>query len=68
MLPGEFGTENANVQVMLDGSFTNEEMMRLRALRARADAHPDYEDRGIDERRLKFLRWLVEHGKLSDDC
>lgn len=50
-----------------DDDFTVEEKERLLALCQHFSAHPEYLEFGIDERRLTFARWLVEHGKLSED-
>lgn len=47
--------------------FTAEEKERLLALCQHFSAHPEYLELGIDERRLTFARWLVEHGKLSEN-
>lgn len=47
-------------------AFTPEERAQLEALRARyADTH-DCGEFGLDERRLRYVRWLVEHGCLSE--
>ncbi len=45
-------------------SFTPEEIAKLAALQARSRSI-DIE-MGLDERRLRFARWLVDHGKLSE--
>ncbi len=45
-------------------SFTPEEIVKLAALQARSRSI-DIE-LGLDERRLKFARWLVDHGRLSE--
>jgi hypothetical protein len=50
-----------------DGRFTSEEGQRLIALRQRLALRPTPVDLDIDERRLQFARWLVEHGRLSED-
>jgi hypothetical protein len=47
--------------------FTTEEKERLLALCQHFSAHPEFLESGIDERRLTFARWLVEHGRLSED-
>ncbi len=44
-----------------DDRFTAEEAQRLTALQ------PVYRDVELDERRLQCARWLVEHGRLSDE-
>lgn len=51
----------------IDDDFTPEEKERLLAVSQHFSAHPEYLESGIDERRLTFARWLVEHGRLSED-
>ena len=46
-------------------SFTPEELAKLVALQNRSRSI-DIE-LGMDEQRLRFARWLVEHGKLSEE-
>lgn len=50
-----------------DDDFTAEEKERLLALCQHFSSHPEYLELGIDERRLTFARWLVEHGRLSEE-
>lgn len=50
-----------------DDDFTPDEKERLLALCQHFSAHPEYLEFGIDERRLTFARWLVEHGRLSEN-
>jgi hypothetical protein len=47
-------------------SFTRQEVERLAALRQRFHLPGDHFERVIDERRLEFARWLVEHQRLSE--
>lgn len=49
-----------------ENRFTAEEWSRLSALRQRIASLPDYRELGSDIRRLEFVRWLVQHGKLSE--
>lgn len=43
------------------------EIRALTALRRRWNQAPDSRDIPAEERRLLFARWMVEHGRLSDD-
>jgi hypothetical protein len=43
------------------------ELAPLRTLSERDDAPQLCVEPVLDERRLRFARWLVEHGKLSED-
>ncbi len=47
--------------------FSNAEIDRLSKLQLRYREAPDALDLPIEECRLRFSRWLVEHGKLSED-
>jgi hypothetical protein len=66
MKPWEYETETTCQPLVLDGHFSTEEITRLHALRQHVLSHPASLELGIDERRLTFARWLVEHGKLSE--
>jgi hypothetical protein len=46
--------------------FTCEELARLQALRQRFPLYSEYL-LSLEKQRLDFVRWLVEHGKLSGD-
>ena len=48
-------------------SFTPEELANLLALRSDIESRTIDIELDLDERRLQFARWLVDHGKLSDD-
>jgi hypothetical protein len=58
---------SANLQsALLVGPFTNEEATRLRSIRTEIMKNPVYLDRVLDEHRLRFVRYLVEQGEISD--
>lgn len=46
--------------------FAPQELAKLLELRARVESCGVNIELGLDERRLRFARWLVEHGKLSE--
>jgi hypothetical protein len=48
-------------------SFTPEEFAKLAALRTHLQTRAVDIELDLDERRLTFARWLVEHGRLTDD-
>lgn len=54
--------------VTLADLFTPKQLARLFALRSHAHALRVSEESGLDAHRLTFARWLVEHGKLTEDC
>jgi hypothetical protein len=66
----EHETDVAGVLILLDNGFTGEEVARLLVLGQAMRAAPSPLDRplpGLEQRRLEFARWLVQHGKLSED-
>ena len=52
----------------LDARFTVVEKALLARLRERVESHLNPLDFvGIEQQRLEFARWLVQHGKLSEE-
>ncbi|HLJ80500.1 MAG TPA: hypothetical protein VKT52_03365 [Ktedonobacterales bacterium] len=68
MVPHEYVNNTNSRPATLSGNFTAEEVSRLTQLRSNFHAHSEYLERVIDERRLEFARWLLDHGKLSEAC
>lgn len=60
--PQNTGVETTTSQ----GTFTPEEFAKLTALRELVARRSVYDELGLDEKRLKFARWLYEHGRLSE--
>ncbi len=54
-------------ETALAATFTPEELIRLRALREQYETSQDCGEFGLDERHLRFARWLVGHGRLSEE-
>lgn len=50
----------------LAATFTPEEFAHFHALREQFQIDQDCGEFGLDEARLQFARWLVEHGRLSE--
>jgi hypothetical protein len=44
-----------------------EELTKLRQVRARFGGHPAWMELALDERRLSFVRWLVDHGRINEE-
>jgi hypothetical protein len=59
--------EAARQAGLLGDHCSEREVAALLVLRRRWRQEPDLLDLSPDERRLKFARWLVEHGRLSED-
>lgn len=65
-MPGQDFQQNTNSSpVVLGNGFTSEEAARLQSLRETFHAQAEYL-RELDERRLEFVRWLMETGRLSE--
>lgn len=47
--------------------FTPETLAKLAELRERYRGHPEWIEFSMDERRLDFVRWLVECGRLHEN-
>jgi hypothetical protein len=66
MMPKEYGNTTNGRPATLGGNFSKDEVARLTNLRRNFYEHTEYLERVIDERRLEFARWLLDHGKLSE--
>ena len=59
------GSEQAH-RAALASAFTQEGVARVEALRATCEATHDCGEFGLDLRRLRYVRWLVEHGRIGE--
>lgn len=48
-------------------TLTADEMWRLTAFQRSCDYQPQCVEWEMDPRRLEFVRWLIQHERLSDD-
>ena len=68
MMSPDYG-HNANSRpATLSGNFTADEVDRLSKMRRDFHSDADFLRRVLDDRRLEFARWLLENGKLDDQC
>jgi hypothetical protein len=51
---------------LLAGKFTPEEVTRLQSIRSHFLQNTQYLDRVLDEQRMKFFKYLIEQGELSE--
>jgi hypothetical protein len=64
---GKLATAHTSApQTIPGGSFTPAEVASLTALRDNYTQHAEYLERDYDDCRLEFARWLVDHGKISE--
>ncbi len=68
MMPQDFAHNGNGRPTTLSGNFTADEVARLNDLRRNFHSHAEYLGRVLDDRRLEFARWLLENGKLDDQC
>lgn len=68
MMAHDYNSSGNSRPATLGGNFTADEADRLTTLRRNFNSHAEYLGRVLDEHRLEFARWLVEHGKLDDQC
>ena len=66
MWPWKHRSDHPHRPTLLEGELTAEEKARLQALRQRYPTYSEYLP-GMEERKLLFLRWLVQQGKLRED-
>jgi hypothetical protein len=57
---------NNRQSALFVGAFTPEEAERLNSVRTHLYEKAEYLDRVLDEQRLRFVRFLVENGDISD--
>lgn len=62
----EHVAEAPHVLAVADTLFSPKELTRLGALRERYQATKQCIEMDLDERRLRFARWLVEHGCIDE--
>lgn len=66
MMPQEHLNNITSRPATLGANFSADEVARLMDLRRTVHEHTEYLERVIDQRRLEFARWLLDHGKLSE--
>lgn len=66
MWPWKRRSDYPHQPTVLEGRLTTEEMARLQVLRQHCSIYSEYL-LGVEERKLLFVRWLVQHGKLRED-
>jgi hypothetical protein len=66
MLSRDSGSHHPRPPATLGGAFTPGELERLATLRREYSGHAEHSELMIDPLQLEFMRWLYEHGRLSD--
>ncbi len=60
-----YTTENTRLQDLLSMGFSEIEAMRLIYMRDHVTEEIEYREMIEESRRLNFIRWLIEHDRLS---
>lgn len=66
MFAWEQARERARRVVAVEDALAPEQVDRLSTYRSLLAARATDIELGLDERRLRFARWLYEHGRISD--
>jgi len=60
-----YATEEQDFQHLLSLGFNAEEATKLLHMRDHVDEQTEYREMIEESRRLNFLRWLIEHDRIS---
>ncbi|MGH2498019.1 MAG: hypothetical protein ACRDIV_25240 [Ktedonobacteraceae bacterium] len=60
-----YATENADFALLHSLGFSEEDAARLVYMKNHVAEQVEYRETLAEERRLKFIRWLVEHDRLE---
>ena len=57
--------ENADIALLLSLGFSEEDAARLVYMKSHLTKEVEYREMIIEQHRLNFIRWLVEHNRLE---
>lgn len=60
-----YATEEADFQTLLDLGFSENEAAKLINMRDHVTEQIEYREIQEESRRLNFIRWLIEHDRIS---
>jgi hypothetical protein len=60
-----YATENADFELLLSLGFSKEDATRLVYMKNHVTEQVEFREMVAEQRRLKFIRWLVEHDRLE---
>ncbi|GHO45477.1 hypothetical protein [Ktedonospora formicarum] len=60
-----YSTHSSTMRRLLADGFTEEEANRLLFMRDHVDEQIEYREMLEESRRLAFIRWLLEHNRMS---
>ena len=62
-----YTADNVVIERLLSLGFSETEVSRLFNMKSHFTEEIEYRERVEESRRLSFIRWLVEHGRLSEE-
>ncbi|HET8910892.1 MAG TPA: hypothetical protein VFN23_05490 [Ktedonobacteraceae bacterium] len=60
-----YTTDNTDIEQLLSSGFSEEEADRLVYMRNHVTEQIEYREMQEESRRLNFIRWLIEHDRIS---
>jgi rRNA processing protein Krr1/Pno1 len=60
-----YATESAEFQHLLSRGFTQNEALKLLHMKNHVTEQIEYREMIAENRRLNFIRWLIEHNRIS---
>ncbi len=65
-MPEQFyATESAEFRSLLSKGFTPNEALKLLQMKEHVTEQIEYREMIAEKRRLNFIRWLIEHNRIS---
>ena len=60
-----YATEDSDLERLLSMGFSDDEAERLIHMKDTVSEQPEYREIVAESRRLDFVRWLIEHDRIS---
>ena len=60
-----YTTEGTDIQHLLSAGFSSDEAERIVHMKAHISDQVEYQEMMAESRRLDFVRWLIEHDRMS---
>jgi len=65
-MPEQFyATEDSDIERLLSMGFSDNEAERLIHMKDNVSEQPEYREMVAESRRLDFVRWLIDHDRIS---
>jgi hypothetical protein len=65
MTEHSYATEDAEIQLLLSRGFSETEARKLINMKDHVTEQIEYREMLAESRRLDFIRWLIEHDRIS---